>query len=739
MDLAELIDTFQDAITDAVLESYPPLYSARNREYWGYDLARLKRRPLGAQGDAIRAVALSLQRHQGTNLVGEMGTGKTTIGVAAAYLAGFRRTIVLCPPHLVRKWQREILATVPAANAVIVKSITDLKRLPQDTARPLYVVLSREQAKLSYRWQPAVIERPVTDAHGVLREDDGDVSRRICCPVCFDPVLDGEGLPLDRDELERKKLRCDRCSSPLWQADREGPRRYPLADYIARYLPGFFDLLIVDEQHEYKARGSAQGIAAGNLANACGRTLTLTGTLMGGYSSTLFYLLWRFSPGVREEFGHNDEPRWVGRYGLVERITRKGDDDDPYEDGRTTRRRSYRTRTIEKPGVSPAVLFHLIGNTVFLRLADVASDLPEYSEQVRLVELDGENAGEAPSQCSCYQRLAGDLHAAVTQALARGSKRLLAAYLQCLLAYPDACTKGEAIIDHDSGHVVATAPPLPEDRLYPKEEELVELVAAERRRGRRVLVYITHTASRDISPRVERVLRDAGLRVLTLKADTVAPDRREDWVSRRVGEGLDALIVHPRLVQTGLDLIDFPTICWYETEYSVYTMRQASRRSWRIGQRQPVQVIYYAYGGTLQAQALSLVARKLKASLAVEGELVEDGLAGHGDDGEDMLLALAKSLTEQVEASSDSLERLFAEAQGATSELEAGLNPDDFEPEPDRRAEADGVLPSWDAPPGLDLPLFESVAVRADQHANCNGHRLPEIAAPASGEQLRLL
>jgi hypothetical protein len=739
MDLAELIDTFQDAITDAVLESYPPLYSARNREEWGFDLARLKRRPLGAQGDAIRAVALSLQRHQGTNLVGEMGTGKTTIGVAAAYLAGFRRTIVLCPPHLVRKWQREIAATVPGVNAVIVKSIADLKRLPRDVARPLYVLLSREQAKLSYRWQAAVVERSAKHGRGVLR-DNVDVAFRICCPVCFAPVLDDEGIPLDRDELGRKKRRCDRCSSPLWQADREGPRRFPLADYIARHLQGYFDLLIVDEQHEYKARGSAQGLAAGNLANACARTLTLTGTLMGGYSSTLFYLLWRFSPGVREEFGHNDEQRWVARYGLVERITRKVDDDDSYEDGRTTRRRSYRTRTIEKPGVSPAVLFHLIGNTVFLRLADVASDLPEYSEQVRLVELDGENADEAPSQRSCYQRLAGDLHVAVTQALARGSKRLLAAYLQCLLAYPDACTKGESILDHDSGDVVATAPPLPEDRLYPKEQELVELVAAERRAGRRVLVYITHTASRDISPRVERVLRDAGLRVLTLKADTVAPDRREDWVSRRVGEGLDALIVHPRLVQTGLDLIDFPTICWYETEYSVYTMRQASRRSWRIGQCQPVRVIYYAYGGTLQAQALSLVARKLKASLAVEGELVEDGLAGHGDDGEDMLLALAKSLTEQVEASSDSLERLFAEAQGATSALEAGLNPDDFESEPDRRDEGvDGELPSWNAPSVLDLPLFEAVPVSNGRHANGYGHRLPEVAAPANGKQLRLL
>ena len=30
-------------------------------------------------------------------------------------------------------------------------------------------------------------------------------------------------------------------------------------------------------------------------------------------------------------------------------------------------------------------------------------------------------------------------------------------------------------------------------------------------------------------------------------------------------------------MQTGLDLIDFPTLIWYETDYSVYVMRQASR------------------------------------------------------------------------------------------------------------------------------------------------------------------
>jgi hypothetical protein len=414
--------------------------------------------------------------------------------------------------------------------------------------------------------------------------------------------------------------------------------------------------------HEYKARGSAQGLAAGALAGACRRTLTLTGTAFGGYSSTLFYLLWRFCPPVRAEFGYGDEARWVARYGIVERITKK--DADAYtEDGRHSKRRSFVTRTVEKPGVSPAILFHLIGTTVFLRLSDVAGDLPPYDEHVVMLPLDDEANADGASQASSYRRLANDLQRAVAAALAAGSKRLLAAYLQSLLAYPDACTATETVVDPVTGEVVGQAPALPDDRLYPKERALLDIVERERRRGRRVLVYITHTESRDLSPRLRAVLERAGHRVAVLKAGTVAPDRREEWVAARVREGTDVLVCHPRLVQTGLDLIDWPTIVWYQTEYSVYVMRQASRRSWRIGQRQPVEVHYLVYRATLQAEALALVAAKMRSALLVDGELPADGIAALEGDGQDLLLALARRIADGDAGDGGSLEALFAQVR----------------------------------------------------------------------------
>ena len=443
-------------------------------------------------------------------------------------------------------------------------------------------------------------------------------------------------------------------------------------------MKGFFDLLIGDEVHEYKGRGSAQGIAAGVLADVCGKSLSLSGTLMGGYSSTLFHLLYRFSPELRTEFERSEERRWIQRYGFEE-VTVGKDDDDAVEDGRNSRRRKFRKVVRERPGLVPSALFHIIGNTVFLRLSDVASGLPPYDEQILLSSMDSEQDATGYSQRSAYNTVYEELRLKLAEALKAGSKRLLATYLQTLLAYPEGCTKGETVFDPRSGDVIVQVPPLSEERLYPKEKALVDLVAAERMQGRRALVYATHTGTRDITERMEDILTRHGFRVAVMKADAVAPDKREAWVADRVKEGIDVMICHPRLVQTGLDLIDFQTLCWYETDYSVYVMRQASRRSWRIGQTRPVKVVFMAYRNTLQADALKLVAKKLQSSLAVEGELPGDGLAAYGDDGDDLMMALARRIVSgDEEDEAETVEEVFAQARDAEATAEEYLVDDDW-------------------------------------------------------------
>ena len=108
-------------------------------------------------------------------------------------------------------------------------------------------------------------------------------------------------------------------------------------------------------------------------------------------------------------------------------------------------------------------------------------------------------------------------------------------------------------------------------------------------------------------------------------------------------------------------------------------MRQASRRSWRIGQTRPVKVVFMAYRNTLQADALKLVAKKLQSSLAVEGELPEDGLAAYGDDGDDLMMALARKIVSgEEEDETETVEEVFAQARDAEASAEEYLVDDDW-------------------------------------------------------------
>ena len=94
MNLAGFIDTFRDSIAQRVVESYPPLYRPSEQ---AVQLPKLLRSPLGAQSDAIRGAALSLQAHQGTTVVGEMGTGKTFIANERRARGGLQESIGTLP------------------------------------------------------------------------------------------------------------------------------------------------------------------------------------------------------------------------------------------------------------------------------------------------------------------------------------------------------------------------------------------------------------------------------------------------------------------------------------------------------------------------------------------------------------------------------------------------------------------------------------------------------------------
>ena len=86
------------------------------------------------------------------------------------------------------------------------------------------------------------------------------------------------------------------------------------------------------------------------------------------------------------------------------------------------------------------------------------------------------------------------------------------------------------------------------------------------------------------------------------------------------------------------------TIIYYSMGYNLFTLRQASRRSWRINQTAPkVEVYMFYYANTMQAKAMKLMASKLAVAGIIEGTFSEEGLAAMSDV-RDMTSQMAKEL-----------------------------------------------------------------------------------------------
>ena len=133
---------------------------------------------------------------------------------------------------------------------------------------------------------------------------------------------------------------------------------------------------------------------------------------------------------------------------------------------------------------------------------------------------------------------------------------------------------------------------------------------------------------------------------------SVKSSTREEWIDKKLKEGYDVILCNPSLVETGLDLLAFTTIVFYQMGYNLFTMRQASRRSWRLSQEKDVQVYFLYYKETIQETILSLMASKLQASMAIEGKFTEEGLNAMSNN-DDILNQIAMSVTDGIKDTVD--------------------------------------------------------------------------------------
>ena len=186
-------------------------------------------------------------------------------------------------------------------------------------------------------------------------------------------------------------------------------------------------------------------------------------------------------------------------------------------------------------------------------------------------------------------------------------------------------------------------PVFDEAELTPKEAELLRICKQEKAAGRKVLVYSIYSGTRDTTARLKAQLEQHGFKVAVLRASVDAA-RREEWVADQVERGIDVLITNPELVKTGLDLLEFPTIAFMQSGYNVYTLMQAARRSWRIGQKLAVKVIFLGYAGSSQVECLKLMAKKIAVTQSTSGDMPDCGLDVLNDSGDSVEMELAKQL-----------------------------------------------------------------------------------------------
>ena len=622
--------------------------------------------------------------------------------------------IVMCPSNVTQKWAREIGETLPNTYAMVVHSITELDRLYalyEQGDKSVYAVFSKERARDGYMRYPAVRWN--------------ERRRAFLCPDC-DAVIEMEisedgtryAVPADQFFFQREHKKnhvCPKCGTPLWSAvnpdrrmewvkigeygwvhrygaeahlkrtknarvcdqlaqitrDPEGyypargaQRRYPLSTYIKKKLHGRIGSFLCDELHEYN-NASGQGDAMAELYGASKLFVGMTATLINGYSSGIFHLLYRIVPGLMLKDGkrYGSPGDFDAEYGVVENAYETRDAE--YNANRRASKRKTRTRQL--PGVSPLVFSRfLLEYTAFLSLSDMGKELPSYEEIPVALDMP-EDVGES------YQAVQNVLQK-VLKNDRKAAQKILSAYLNLLTVYPDQPYDQPEVIHPITGMPIVTPQSCGDfSRLFPKEEKVLELVRQKMANGERVLIYTSWTRT-DSQQKLLKLLQENGYRTEIL-APQIATEKREEWVDKRVKNGLQVLITNPRCVETGLDLNAFTTIIFYSMGYNLFTLRQASRRSWRINQTAPkVEVYMLYYADTLQAKAMKLMASKLAVAGIIEGTFSEEGLAAMSDV-KDLTSQMAKELAAGIRDNVEDIAAAFKKMAVVNPNRKAAVQP----------------------------------------------------------------
>jgi hypothetical protein len=229
---ADLVAHYGESLGRLMRVQFPALHDPANPAHQ-MDLPPLARQPYRIQRDAIITALKLLALGENPQAIAEVGTGKSTValsivaalsplyfqltvgelrrlGFDPSRLAPVERTLIICPPHLLKSWRDQAAAIVPHHRVVTIERIADLQK-----DGDIYL-LSREVAKLG---------------HGVAGIGAGDCHRstqRGVCPRCG--ILT-ESSP---ETLAKARTRCESVTRlPINEAGR-------IAEDLAALLVGTY-------------------------------------------------------------------------------------------------------------------------------------------------------------------------------------------------------------------------------------------------------------------------------------------------------------------------------------------------------------------------------------------------------------------------------------------------------------------------------------------------------------------
>jgi clan AA aspartic protease (TIGR02281 family) len=365
----------------------------------------------------------------------------------------------------------------------------------------------------------------VPDGNGGLKKKCV-TDRVFSCPKCGNVIRDKKGVPVSASTLSKNKMTCEgrylqqmsrdhgdkqngldvispmpekykdrtngvitigknkykvmTCGEPLWWFTSK-PYRFSLARLVQKKFRRFFKYLIIDECHEQQSDESAQSMAASKLIGSVDHVLALTGTLIGGYARNLYALVMRICPStlVSEGFEWGKDIEFSRVYGRIDRIVTTKEEpgaargvSKSVASMRRAKTGNAKERVVVRPGIMPTLFGrHMIGNTAFITLDEMAEGLPDMFEYIGgecppppsgppegasdedreryEAEIDRYERMKsfwvdtacvmAPNQKAEYDRIERTLDYAAKELLKRGSMKLLGTMLATTLGWPDFC------------------------------------------------------------------------------------------------------------------------------------------------------------------------------------------------------------------------------------------------------------------------------------------------------------